>query len=93
MQEYNGPREANGIIKYMKSQVGPASVELKDKAGLDKIREKNEVVVVSFHTDKAKDEAFQKVICLSNSARSQMEETFLKLNIHRLSLSRIPACA
>lgn len=24
-QEYNGPREADGIVKYMKSQVGPAS--------------------------------------------------------------------
>ncbi len=37
-QDYNGPREANGIIKYMKAQVGPASTELKSKADLDKIR-------------------------------------------------------
>lgn len=30
--DYNGPREADGIAKYMRSQVGPASKELK---GLD----------------------------------------------------------
>lgn len=27
-QEYQGPRDANGIVKYMKSQVGPSSKEV-----------------------------------------------------------------
>uniref|UniRef100_A0A1B0C038 Protein disulfide-isomerase n=1 Tax=Glossina palpalis gambiensis TaxID=67801 RepID=A0A1B0C038_9MUSC len=27
-QDYNGPREANGIVKYMRAQVGPASKHL-----------------------------------------------------------------
>ncbi|KAI3782338.1 hypothetical protein L2E82_12383 [Cichorium intybus] len=29
IQEYKGPREADGIITYLKKQVGPASIEIK----------------------------------------------------------------
>ena len=29
IQEYKGPREAEGIVEYLKKQVGPASVEIK----------------------------------------------------------------
>lgn len=28
VQEYNGPRDADGIVEYLKKQVGPASVEI-----------------------------------------------------------------
>ncbi|XP_022914992.2 protein disulfide-isomerase A3 [Onthophagus taurus] len=35
-QEYNGPRDASGIVKYMKAQVGPSSKELKDLSALEK---------------------------------------------------------
>ncbi|KAL8473472.1 hypothetical protein ACS0TY_030345 [Phlomoides rotata] len=37
IQEYNGPREAAGIVDYLKKQAGPASTEIKsveDAAGL-----------------------------------------------------------
>jgi len=44
--DYNGPREAGGIVKYMKSQVGPASKELKSVADADAILGKQEVVVL-----------------------------------------------
>ena len=58
-QDYNGPREAMGIVKYMKAQVGPASKECKTEADLKALLEKPEVVVVNY--DKANDEVFQKV--------------------------------
>jgi protein disulfide-isomerase A1 len=29
IQEYKGPREAEGIVEYLKKQVGPASKEIK----------------------------------------------------------------
>ncbi len=38
LKDYNGPREANGIVKFMKSQVGPASLELKTLEDLKKFR-------------------------------------------------------
>jgi len=34
--EYKGPREANGIVKYMRAQAGPATKPLKDEAELMK---------------------------------------------------------
>ncbi|XP_059487781.1 protein disulfide-isomerase A3 [Neocloeon triangulifer] len=47
-QDYSGPREADGIVKYMRSQVGPSSKELKSVADFDKFTSKAEVVVVGF---------------------------------------------
>jgi len=46
-QEYNGPREANGIVKFMAAQVGPASKAL-TAADFDKFLEKPEVAIVGF---------------------------------------------
>lgn len=46
-QEYNGPRDADGIVKYMKGQVGPASREYKSFAELkERLIAVKEVVVV-----------------------------------------------
>ncbi|KAL3289630.1 hypothetical protein HHI36_023040 [Cryptolaemus montrouzieri] len=48
-QEYNGPREASGIVKYMKAQVGPSSKEVKTIAELEKfLKAENDVAVVGF---------------------------------------------
>lgn len=47
-QEYNGPRDAAGIVKYMKAQVGPSSKELTCVADLDKFLAYNDVSVVGF---------------------------------------------
>jgi len=44
--DYNGPREAAGIVKFMKSQVGPASKELKSVADADKLLALPETVVL-----------------------------------------------
>lgn len=49
--EYNGPREADGIIKYMKSQVGPSSKELKSVEDAEAFLSKDDVVVVGFFKD------------------------------------------
>ncbi|XP_062223097.1 protein disulfide isomerase-like 1-3 [Phragmites australis] len=49
MQDYNGPRDADGIVGYLKKQVGPASTEIKsveDAASL--IGDKGVVVVGVF---------------------------------------------
>jgi len=46
--DYNGPREANGIVKYMRGQVGPASKELKSVADLETFLSKEDVGIVAF---------------------------------------------
>jgi len=46
--DYNGPREANGIVKYMRSQVGPASKELKTVEEFEAFISKDDVAVVGF---------------------------------------------
>merc|ERR1712038_2031507 len=61
-QDYNGPRDAAGIVKYMKAQVGPASKELTTDADLTALLAKTkEVVVVANLEDSAKMDAFQEV--------------------------------
>jgi len=47
-QEYNGPREAAGIVKYMKAQVGPSSQELTSVAAFEDFTSKDDVAVVGF---------------------------------------------
>lgn len=47
-QEYSGPREAQGIVKYMQSQVGPSSKELLTQKDFEKFIDKDDVVVVGF---------------------------------------------
>lgn len=48
--EYNGPRDADGIVKYMKAQVGPSSKELKSLEEYEKFLQ-DEVVVVGYFED------------------------------------------
>ncbi|CAH1377773.1 hypothetical protein MTP99_019188 [Tenebrio molitor] len=48
-QDYGGPREAGGIVKYMKAQVGPSSKELTSVDDFDKfLKAENDVSVVGF---------------------------------------------
>lgn len=48
IQEYNGPREAEGIVEYLKKQVGPASAEIKSSEDAGTIIEDKKVVIVSY---------------------------------------------
>ena len=46
--EYNGPREAAGIAKYMKAQVGPSAKDLVDVKAAEAFLGKDEAAVVGF---------------------------------------------
>lgn len=50
--DYNGPREAGGIVKYMKAQVGPSSKELLSVADVEKFLSKDDVVIFGFFESK-----------------------------------------
>lgn len=46
-QDYDGPRDAAGIINYMKKNAGPSSVQLKDVDHLTmKLDNANDILVV-----------------------------------------------
>lgn len=47
-QEYNGPREATGIVKYMRAQVGPASKDLATLEQYEKFMKVQEGSIVGF---------------------------------------------
>lgn len=62
-QEYQGPREADGIAKYMRSQVGPASKEFSNFNDISKkIKESKEVVILGVFKSSSDDlyKTFQK---------------------------------
>nr|XP_043608491.1 protein disulfide-isomerase [Erigeron canadensis] len=46
IQNYKGPREADGIVAYMKKQIGPASVEIKSAEDASAIIDEEKIVIV-----------------------------------------------
>jgi len=56
--DYSGPREAAGIIKHMKAQVGPVSKELTSAADAQKFLAKQEPAVVFFGAEGSLKEKF-----------------------------------
>lgn len=48
VQDYKGPREADGIVEYLKKQVGPASFEIKTPEDAATLIDEKKVFVVSF---------------------------------------------
>jgi len=58
--EYKGPRDADGIVKYMRAQAGPAAKPLADKEALDKfIARSEDIKFVAFtKADSALGKAF-----------------------------------
>lgn len=50
-QDYNGPRDASGIVKYMRAQVGPSSTDLTTVEAFNNFIAKDDVAVVGFFTD------------------------------------------
>ncbi|XP_055389604.1 protein disulfide-isomerase A3 [Condylostylus longicornis] len=47
-KDYNGPREADGIVKYMKAQVGPASREISKLSDFEKFISNKEASIFGF---------------------------------------------
>ncbi|KAJ0976830.1 hypothetical protein J5N97_012304 [Dioscorea zingiberensis] len=46
IQDYKGPREADGIVEYLKKQVGPASFEIKSSDDANKLIDGKKVFIV-----------------------------------------------
>ncbi|KAK7086825.1 Protein disulfide-isomerase A3 [Halocaridina rubra] len=59
--DYNGPRDASGIVKYMRAQVGPASKELTSVEAAEAFLGATEVGVVYFGGETKLKDTFMKV--------------------------------
>lgn len=53
-QAYDGPRDADGIIKYMRGQAGPSAKELKSLSDFKKLIGGDESVVIGFFENESK---------------------------------------
>lgn len=61
-KEYDGPREADGIVKYMKSQAGPSSKTLSSVADAEKfLNNMDHSIIGFFTTENELSKVFQKV--------------------------------
>nr|GMC64581.1 protein disulfide-isomerase-like [Ipomoea batatas] len=72
VQDYKGPREADGIVTYLKKQVGPASSEIKSKEDAANIIDEKKVFVVGVFQEFS-GEKFENFISLAEKLRSDYD--------------------
>ncbi|XP_019182285.1 PREDICTED: protein disulfide-isomerase-like [Ipomoea nil] len=72
VQEYKGPREADGIVTYLKKQSGPASVEIKSADDAAALIDGKKVVIVGVFPEFS-GEQFENFTTLAERLRSDYE--------------------
>ncbi|KAL4227773.1 Protein disulfide-isomerase A3 [Mactra antiquata] len=70
-EDYNGPREADGIVKTMNSKAGPSTKELKSVADAEKFLSRPEYGVVGFFSEEGND-AYTNFKKVADSMSSEM---------------------
>lgn len=72
VQEYKGPREAEGIVEYLKKQSGPASVEIKSADDATTLVGENKVVIVGIFPEYSGEE-YTNFTALAEKLRSEYD--------------------
>ncbi|CAN4101833.1 unnamed protein product [Withania somnifera] len=72
VQEYNGPREAAGIVAYLKKQVGPASPEIKSNEDAANLIDEKNIFVVGIFPDPS-GEKFENYLTLAEKLRAEID--------------------
>ncbi|MED6123471.1 disulfide-isomerase [Stylosanthes scabra] len=72
IQDYKGPREADGIVEYLKKQSGPASTEIKSADDASTLIGENKVVAVGIFP-KFSGEEYENFIALAEKLRSDYD--------------------
>ncbi|XP_074307901.1 protein disulfide isomerase-like 1-1 [Silene latifolia] len=72
IQEYKGPREAEGIVSYVKKQLGPASVEIKSKDDASNVIDEKKIFIAGVFP-KFSGEEYENFIKLAEKLRSDYE--------------------
>ncbi|XP_009801261.1 protein disulfide-isomerase-like [Nicotiana sylvestris] len=69
VQDYKGPREADGIVSYLKKQSGPASTEIKSA---DDVTDVNKIIIVGVFPEFS-GEKYENFTALAERLRSEYE--------------------
>ncbi|GLJ44401.1 hypothetical protein SUGI_0931050 [Cryptomeria japonica] len=72
IQDYKGPREADGIVEYLKKQAGPASVEIKSSEEAGSLIDDKKVFIVGVFP-KLEGEEFNNYIAVTEELRSDYD--------------------
>ncbi|KAJ0024333.1 hypothetical protein Pint_08150 [Pistacia integerrima] len=72
VQEYKGPRDAEGIVAYLKKQSGPASTEIKTAEDASGFIDEKKIVVVGVFP-KLSGEEFENFMAVAEKLRSDYE--------------------
>ncbi|XP_076893556.1 protein disulfide-isomerase-like [Bidens hawaiensis] len=72
VQDYKGPREADGIVEYLKKQVGPASFEIKTAEDAGSLIDEKKVFVVGIFPTLSGEE-FENFTTLADKLRSDYD--------------------
>lgn len=72
IQEYKGPREADGIVEYLKKQSGPASAEIKSAEDASSFIGEKKVVIIGVFPNFSGEE-FENYTALAEKLRSDYE--------------------
>ncbi|KAK8691897.1 hypothetical protein V6N13_075392 [Hibiscus sabdariffa] len=72
VQEYKGPREADGIVDFLKKQSGPASTEIKSAEDASNFIDEKKIVIVGIFS-KFSGEEFENYTALAEKLRSDYE--------------------
>ncbi|XP_010268974.1 PREDICTED: protein disulfide-isomerase [Nelumbo nucifera] len=72
VQEYKGPREADGIVEYLKKQAGPASAEIKSVEDANNLIDDKKIFVVGVFSEFSGEE-FENFTALAEKLRSDYD--------------------
>ncbi|OAY83250.1 protein disulfide-isomerase-like [Ananas comosus] len=72
IQDYKGPRNADGIVEYLKKQAGPASAEIKSSEDADKFISEKKIYVVGVFSEFSGEE-FQNFTATAEKLRSDYD--------------------
>ncbi|KAF5480532.1 hypothetical protein F2P56_001273 [Juglans regia] len=72
LQEYKGPREADGIVAYLEKEVAPASAEIKSLEDATSVIDENKISIVGIFTEFSGEE-FNNFTALAEKLRSDFD--------------------
>ncbi|XP_057770179.1 protein disulfide-isomerase-like [Salvia miltiorrhiza] len=72
VQDYNGPRQADGIVDYLKKQAGPASAEIKSAEDASSLIDEKKIFLVGVFP-KFSGEEFESFMALADKLRADYD--------------------